>query len=415
MNCNKVFETIGICGGGKMGTSFLNFIVPFDYNIVFYIRNESKLQEVKRRYEKNISAKRSNSSGASVVFTNRIEDLGHCDVVFEFVSEDIKTKSLLFQELTGQAENSRQIVVTGSSTLVPSKLCQRNAITACIGVHFIYPVQYVKTAEVIYSSKTSREVIEKIRDFLVYTGKKPFVVNEEVGSFSIRILISVQNEAFKLSKEFGLNPAQIDKIIARDNVVLPPFELCDSVGPEIIYNSIKGLYEGCKEYEEYSDFSNYLVQMMSNGCLEGNNGKSCIGRFENGKGKQIIEPDERQENHIRNRIKLAYINSCLDILDFGLLDTVQLDTAMSEINQSASGPISLLFEQDLCETLSILEEFSIKYGDRYKPSGILKYMASFKVGRDEIDRQIRLFKMGGGRPYWHNQDIVSTKKLPAKT
>lgn len=412
MNCNKVFETIGICGGGKMGTSFLSFIAAFDFNIVFYIRNEEKIQQVRKRYER-IIANKSNNSKARAVFTSKIEDLSNCDVVFEFVSEDIEIKKLLFNALTAQSKNSRQIVVTGSSTIVPSKLCKEEALKSCIGVHFIYPVQYVKNLEVIYNNETSKEVIKRICDFLVYTGKNPIVVNEEAGSFTIKVLLSLQNEAFKLLEEFDVAPAEIDRIIAKDNIVLPPFDLCDSVGLDIIYSSINSLYKGTDQYDQYRNFRGHLERMIANGYLGRKSWKGFFSKSGND-DVSVLKIDENLENHIRTRLKLVYINSCLYLLNYVWIDTIQLDDVMREMNQSSIEPISFLFEKGAKEVLHMLDEFSAKYGEQFKPPEILKYIVKYDMGRDEIDRQIRLFKMGGRWPDWHNKNIITAKESFAK-
>lgn len=389
---NNVFKSIGICGAGKMGESLFNLISKLDFSIILYNRSDSKLDKVSKSYERRISfARSSDTANKNISFTKNIADLAECDIIFEFISEDIETKKDLIKELMSQRKNSEQIIATGSSTIIPSKVCMAQYLRYCAGVHFIYPVQYIKSVEVVLNSEISDTAADKIKNFLISIGKRPFLVTEETGTFTIKILTAIQNEAFRLLQIIDIKPEQIDRILSKYNMIFPPFELCDSVGPEIIYNSIKTLYEGTSEYYRYQEFADYLKNL-----------KTCINdNFISNHNKQYTTLDEEKEIHINDILMLVYINTCLNFLDKGLLETNELDFAMSEINQSSSGPISIAFERGAENILHSLELYSKLYGKQFEPPEILRYIVKFRLGRDEIDRQIRMFKVGGVRPDWH--------------
>ena len=397
MDCskNKVFNTIGICGSGKMGVSFFNFIVQFDFDIVFYIRNKEKLQKIQKLYEKRKFYK-------IVTFANELTCLSDCDIVFEFVSEDLEVKKKIIEALLMQRRNINQIIASGSSTHVPSRICSEQYIRSCIGVHFIYPVQYVKTAEVVCGIQTSSETVDKIKKLLLSLGKKPVIVSEEVGTFTIKIMTAAQNEAFNIVEELHILPRHIDTIVASHNLMLPPFELCDSIGLEIILNGIEGQYYGKEADGSYLGFEKCLEKMVASGCLGKKNGKGFFNDMEHTYCKKPCDPEEIDESLIYDRIKLAYINSCLRIIDNAWLEITEIDSAMCEVYQSPTGPIAFLFKTGPKEILNMLEELSGRYGNNFEPPKVLRYIVNNNIRSDEIDRQIRLFKVGGTRPDWHN-------------
>lgn len=411
---SKGFRYIGICGGGKMGMSFFNHISRFDFDIVFYIRNPNKLKETEESYRR-AAALKSKKAGARTVpngrvkFTDDIRELGETDIVFEFIREDRHSKRELIGTLQSAGRNPGKIIATGSSSFTPSGLSTGHSGEYVIGVHYIYPVQYIKTVEVIYGRETKPHVIEKVREFLNFTGKKPLLLSEEVGSVTTRILLDCQNEAFKLQKEFNLSPWDIDEIVGEDDYILPLFELADGAGLDIICNCITGHHENSREISRFDGFRQYLEEKIGAGHLGKKTGRGFYDY--SGKGEARKSPAARIGSEMRravsDRLKLLYINSCMKLLDGCWTDSVELDDAFRELNQQDRGPVDLAFQYGLENLLRKSHEL-VAHGSHYCTPGIVKYAVEYGVGREDIDRQIRLFKMGGKRPDWHHPNFGYT-------
>ncbi len=408
------FKTVGICGGGKMGFGFFDHITrSTDLNVIFFIRNSEKAEKIRLSYMRKLSGRMKRGEIREeelpeVIVTDRLELVGECDIVFEFIAEDVEAKRELFRKLVSVKRKNGQVLVTGSSSLVPGKIMpedyEKNNL---LGVHFIYPVQYIKAAEVIYADKSDREVVEKVIWLLKYLGKNPIPVHEEVGAFTIRILSRLYNEAFTLYRRENISPVIIDQIVGKEDFAAPPYDLGDTVGLEIVLNSFTALYEGTGEYAKHSELRNFLKEKISKGDLGKKSGRGVLDYTSKEENcfEGVGSPDDETRKIVAERLKMVYFATCFKLLHGCWIDSELLDTVMSELYSIPKGPIALACEYGLGNTLQRLKEFSAAYDDVFSPPGILEYAVKNNVGRNEIDRQIRLFRMAGKRPDWYPEDI----------
>lgn len=409
------FKTVGICGGGKMGLGFFDHITRFtDLNVVFFIRSPEKAEKIRLSYMRKLSGRVKRGEVRKdelpeVIITDDIELVGECDIVFEFIAEDVEAKRELFRKLINVRRKTEQVLVTGSSSLVPGKIMPENyEKNNLLGAHFIYPVQYIKAAEVIYADRSGRETVEKVSGFLKYLGKNPIPVHEEVGAFTIRILSRLYTEAFTIYRRQNISPVIIDEIVEKEGFAAPPYDLSDTVGLEIVLNSLKALYEGTSEYNKHTELRNFLEERVNKGDVGKKSGRGVLDYT--GKGENCFEGvnsnlDDATRKMVAERLKMIYFVTCFKLLDGCWIDSELLDTVMMEIYSTPKGPIELACEYGLENTLQRLKEFSAAYDDVFNPPGVLEYAVKNNVGREEIDRQIRLFRMAGKRPDWYTKDI----------
>lgn len=404
-------KTIGICGGGKMGVSFFNYLIRFHYPVIFYVRNQEKLMKIKNNYMKRLSSKSKSRDGMEnepekVHFTQNIEELADADIVFEFITESLEEKSAFIRKLVLNKANPKQVIATGSSSLVPSKLSPAFADENIIGVHFIYPVQYIKTVEVIFGKQTPLEVIDGVKAFLLAIEKSPMLLDEETGSITTKALINLQNEAFLIAKEYNLPFHIIDEIVAKEDYSIPPFELTDSVGHDVIHDSIKGHFDGTEEAIRFEAFKKQLEMNIHQGILGKKSGKGFLdldSPAADAKGISAMEQSVVEE--ISNRLRMAYIHPCLKMLDQCKVNLEELDRVFCELNQTENGPVKIAFADGMEGVLKTLEYLHEKYGAYFKPPAFVQYIAKMGLGRDEVDRQLRMFEMGGKRPDWHRENF----------
>ncbi len=409
-------KVIGICGGGKMGLSFFEYITRFnDLEVVFYIRNPQKVEKVQQSFMRKLSVKIkkgeiSENQLPKVSITNNIELLGECDIVFDFISEDIGDKRALFNQLLEVRKKEEQILATGSSSIVPGKILPDNYWKENLfGVHFIYPIQFIKAAEVIYGENSNKTMLEKIVNFLIYIDKKPVPVKEEVGAFTIRIMSRLFHEAFNIYRKENISPKAIDRIVEKANFASPPYDLSDSVGLEIILNSLEALYKGTGEYQKHAELREFLAEKVNRGHLGKKSGRGVFEYSDEALADPyagtIENPDRKICEAIEERLKMIYLNTCLKLIDGCWIDSKLLDEVMAELYSTQKGPVAMAYEYGLENLLGRLKAYSIQYDDVFAPPGILEYAVTNNVGREEIDRQIGLFRMGVKRPDWYTEDI----------
>jgi 3-hydroxybutyryl-CoA dehydrogenase len=412
MSDNKSFKKIGILGGGKMGGGFFDCISGHaGFDIVLYARNTEKREILRQAYLKKL-ARKQKSPGAGchncgeVVFTGNLDDLGDTDIVFEFTCEDKRVKKELIKKLVLAKKKKEQVIVTGSSSMVPGRLWENCVEDNVFGVHFMYPVQYMKTVELVYKRGSHEGTIAKVRDFLIGIGKRPVLMPEEVGAFTIRIMSAIAAEAFNFSKETGVSPGEVDRIVMEEGFADPPFNLCDSVGLETIRNSLEELYAGTEEYCLHIPLLEYIEDRIAEGKLGKKTGAGILdyGKKENGQEAAAATEHETREL-AADRLRMIYIKTCFGLLDGCWMESSTLDEVMGEVYGTVHGPVTMAYEYGLERVVEKLDNYAQQYGKQYTAPGILKYAAANKAGREELDRQIGVFAMAGTRPDWHTGDI----------
>ncbi len=391
----KTFTSIGICGGGKMGLSFFKYLSRFsNYSVVFHIRDTNRIARLKKKYcEMDLC----------VSFTDRIEDLCDCDIVFEFVAEEISIKREIMQKLLESGKNPSQILATGSSSFTPGRLSAEYDRYNLIGVHYLYPVQDMQTVEVVYGDRTPMDLVDKVCLFLEHIGKIPVRIGEGTGCITTRVLTVIGNEAYRIHGELHIPFSDLDEIISDSGYTLPPFTLKDNVGLDTIYNCICGHYEFREEFESFFPLREYLNGKLKQGHLGKKSGEGFY-RYKN--QEDFPKPVENKvpeeiKAKIKERIKLLYINSSFELVDRGYADCVELDRIFCEINGNDKGPVRTLFQEGAEVVVERLKKYSQEIDSLYRPLPVLEYISKYSQGSEEIDRQVRDFKMGGKRPDWY--------------
>lgn len=182
-------------------------------------------------------------------------DYGEATLLIEAGPEALKFKqnAAEFFEL---ALSKGAILASNTSSLELNKIAERvEHPENIVGFHFFYPADRNPLVEIIATEKTSKEVIEAMRDLAYSMGKQPIVVwKDSPGAVANRILVGVLNEAAKIADQ-GVNPDLIDKVFmetfyekqigVKTSKAQSQFEAAPKLGffkDEIeIYNKIKAI------------------------------------------------------------------------------------------------------------------------------------------------------------------------------
>lgn len=388
-----------------MAVSFFNHLCNKDYDIVVFMRDEKKLEKLNKSY-----SRLKNNKKDVIQFTTNLENLQSVDLIIEFVSEDLNLKRDMIHKLLSCQKNKNQVIATCSSSFTPARISDDYGKENIMGIHFIYPVQFMKSVEIIVGDDTDEKAILAVKNFLELIDKDPILVDQKAGVFSVKLLSCIQNEAFRLFNEYQVSPGDIDDIIIQFQFAMPPFDLIDSVGFEIISNCTREFYEGTQEYPYYEGLRNFLEDKMKNGMKGKKSGKGFYDYsgpcFDYLKDYAVV--NEGLKDIITERIKMIYINNAFRLINESLINCVEVDNVMREVNQSEKGPLQLAFEEGIEQVYAKMTQFEKEYGLPFKPPKVIEYIIENQVGRDEIDRQIRLFKMGGNKPDWYNKNMGET-------
>jgi 3-hydroxybutyryl-CoA dehydrogenase len=247
-------NTIGVIGAGVMGTGLTQDLVRHGREVVLVDRDEQVLERARETVERfGVLGRLSGveigpdyaEHAARVRYTTSLSDLKTAEFVVENITENWALKKEIYpvidevcDERTVFAANTSVISITrfGNLTRRPDRV---------LGIHFMNPVPFKPTVEVIRGWHTSEQTLEIAARFLDSFGKRGIVVRDSPGFVSNRVLMGTVNEAVYLVQEGVASAADVDELFRSCfGHTMGPLETADLIGLDTILYSIEGLYEG---------------------------------------------------------------------------------------------------------------------------------------------------------------------------
>ncbi|MGH9051908.1 MAG: 3-hydroxyacyl-CoA dehydrogenase family protein [Acidimicrobiia bacterium] len=165
------------------------------------------------------------------------EAVDGADVLFEAVPEDLELKLAVLEEVSRSA-SQEAIITTNTSSLPIERLAEAVQVPErFVGVHWFNPPEWIPGVEVIPSTRTGREVLQKTFDFLRVLGKQPVQVGDGPGFVANRLQYALFTEALRCVTEGIATPEQVDAAVRNSfGFRLPffgPFQIADMAGLDI--------------------------------------------------------------------------------------------------------------------------------------------------------------------------------------
>lgn len=233
-------KTIGVIGGGQMGTGIAQVSLTAGYEVIL----QDISDEILKRSEKKISAglsklveKEKISSDdrekyvGSFTLTTDIEDFTRVDFAIEAATEREDIKFAIFSKLDSIVPGNRILATNTSSISITKIAANTGRPDKVIGMHFMNPVPLMRLVEVIRGIETSDETFEVVMNLAEKMGKVPVPANDYPGFIVNRILMPMINEAiFALFEGVG-KAEDIDEIMKLGaNHPMGPLALADLIG-----------------------------------------------------------------------------------------------------------------------------------------------------------------------------------------
>ena len=224
-----VIETVGIIGGGVMGSGIGQSLAVGGLRVIIRDVNEEMLAKsrstiVDGRYGLTRGVERGKTTQADadaalssrLSWTTNISDLAGVDVVIEAVPEDMALKKKVFAELDSVVK-ADAIFASNTSGLAISEINQ--AVSEArrpkfIGMHFFSPASIMKLVEIIHAPQTSEETIQAIESLCEHGGKGSVRVKDAPGKYGFvanRIYFAAVREAQKVLEEDIASAEDINK------------------------------------------------------------------------------------------------------------------------------------------------------------------------------------------------------------
>lgn len=252
-----LFSKVGIVGCGTVGQNIALLISQKELEVVFIELSEEKIQQAFQDMENELNNMIEHwgmTTGEKRAILSRIsghlgyEQLRGCDLVIEAIrskarEQRISCRKEVFKNIekyvspdTIISSNSTTVSITELSSELEHK--ERS-----VNLHFLTNAPNSKMLEVVRSIYTTDEVYDRVCKFVTMLDKVIIPVQESPGLISIRIFVTMVNEACEILMEGVSTKSDIDATMRIGlGQSLGPFELADKVGLDKVERWMDNLY-----------------------------------------------------------------------------------------------------------------------------------------------------------------------------
>ena len=376
-----------VLGNGVMGKGIIWLFSKYLNDVRIKIRDISHaneiIKDVSKIYDYLIKSRKMTKNEVDfklnkISYTDKFNGFKNFDFIIEAIIEDEETKKDTYKQIENIV-NENAIIATNTSSISIEKLASEiKNKENFLGVHFFNPVNLMPLVEVIPTSNTSKETINKVFELLITAGKTPILVGDCAGFIVNRILLPYLNEAAFILEE-GSKIEKIDALIKDFGMPMGPFTLADTVGIDIGYKVAKILNEA---YGSRMPIAS-IIEKMNDAKLLGLKTKAGFYEYD-GKDKYVnthvtsmIQNNTKifEDEQIVQRCIYIMINEASRCLEENIVsDASIIDFAMitgTGFPAYKGGLLSYANEIGLKNILESLRTFEKEYGNRFTPSNLL--------------------------------------------
>ncbi len=349
-------KKVAVLGAGVMGHGIAQVCATAGYEVWVRDIKQEFLDKAKAAIEKNlqkavskgkIREEKAKEILGRIHFTLEVEEaVKDADLVIEAVPEVMDIKRQVFAEVQKYAKpecifatNTSGLSVTelGNATDRPEKF---------LGLHFFNPPPVMALVEVIRGEKTSDETVEIAVEFVKSLGKTPVVVKKDVPGFIVnRILVPYLTLAIDDVDKGVAKPEEIDAtFVYKYSFPMGPIELADFVGLDILYYASQqwGLVPAAEILKKKFE-AKELGMKTGKGFYDWSAGRPKI-------------PQELAGKYDALRLIAPMVNIAAELIQMGVADAKEIDTAMKLGTNMPKGPCEFGDEIGLDVVLAKLEE-----------------------------------------------------------
>lgn len=394
----KPINNLAMVGAGFMGAGIAQVSALDGINVLLKDIKEETLatakQTVWKELYKKVERKSMKQAEAEEVI-NRIETaldyagLNRADIIVEAVFEEIKLKQRIVEDCEAAARPDT-IFASNTSALPISHIAEKAARPEnIIGLHYFSPVPKMPLLEIVKTPKTADWVTATSFELGIRQGKTCIVVNDGPGFYTTRILAPYFNECLLLIEE-GCDAALIDKAMKKYGFPVGPVTLLDEVGLDVGAHVMSGELVEYYKLRDGARITDAVGKMFKDGRLGKKNKRGFYRYDDKGKKQGIDEtiyhyfgnPTRKEfaQETIQNRMGMVMVNEAILCLEENIL----LDARDGDVGAVfglgfppfTGGPFRYVDYIGLDKVLAIMDDLSVKYGNRFKPAKLLRDMAA---------------------------------------
>jgi 3-hydroxybutyryl-CoA dehydrogenase len=248
-----VITTVGIVGGGSIGTGVAEVAARAGFATVVRELTESLAATARRTVERSLAravererlapAER-DATLSRLEYTTQVADLVERDLIIEAVGEDLATKRTLWTELDAFCAPHTVFASTTSSLAIAVMAAATARPDRMVGLHFFQPVPVMPLVEVVRTVTTSETTFRAAMDFAWRLGKEPIVARDRPGFVVNRLLIPYLADAIHALESGVASVEDIDRGMRLGaGHPMGPFTLLDFIGLDTACTIAQVMYD----------------------------------------------------------------------------------------------------------------------------------------------------------------------------
>ncbi len=232
-----ILQYVHVIGAGTMGGDIAAWCALQGLNVTLQDRNAKCLAPAMTRAYTLFQKRLKTPRAIQAAMDRLLPDLAgygirRADIIIEAVFEDLTIKQNLFRQLEAQAKPNALLATNTSSLVLESIQQGLKHPERLVGLHFFNPVAKMPLVEVVQSSISRPELIEKAFAFVHQINRLPLPVKSAPGFLVNRLLMPYLMQAVLLLQT-GIPAPIIDKTAVDFGMPVGPLELADTVGLDI--------------------------------------------------------------------------------------------------------------------------------------------------------------------------------------
>lgn len=381
----------GVLGAGAMGAEIAQVISFSGLPVVLKDVNDELVNKglgrIRKIYQSRVDKGKMSSSDLEakmslVEGTTSYDAFRDVDIVIEAIPEVMELKRKVFADLDANTPESTIFASNTSALCISEMAAATKRPRKVIGLHFFNPASVMKLVEIIPGLDTSQETVDDVQMFAESLRKIVVVVQDCPGFLVNRLLSSYLGEAVLCLQEGAATAEEIDTAATAFGWPMGPFTLMDMLGIDVCYHVGKYLNEEYGDrmpaaalYEELfkakrwgektgAGFYTYTVEDVE--PME-----KIIARLQ-AEGKA-----QKGTKFSMDRLMMPLVNEaamCLleNVARAGDIDMGMIAGTGMKVGEDRIGPLEYADSLGLDVVLEKLTELQKAYGERFRPSRLLK-------------------------------------------
>ncbi|KAG9130811.1 hypothetical protein Leryth_021984 [Lithospermum erythrorhizon] len=265
----REINKIAIISAGVVGSMIASALILRKFHVILKEEDEVSLLNGIKLVEDNlhrwatIGKISSQMLENSITFLDGVVSYDHfkdVDLVIETTSDTL-LKQQIFADL--EAYCSQQCILACSTSNINVNLLgeKTKSSNRIVGLHFMSPAPGLPLLEIVYTEKTSPQVIVDLMGFSSKLGKTPVVLQSFTGIVNRMLCLYFQAALFLI--DYGIDVYQIDQALTTFGMQFGPFRMIDLLGLGISAAQITQFVE-CFPGRSYNSI--LIPIMQENGC-----------------------------------------------------------------------------------------------------------------------------------------------------